>query len=615
MNKKNLYKKFKYMAISLFLSSSLFTITGCPEIEQEKTPQQNTQSSPLSNNSSVQTDKKVYNPEIGVNGGTRIDSTTSPPKTFNVYLATETSSTAVLGMVYEGLVETNAITTEVQGVMAESWTISPDNLTYIFKLRKGLKWSNGQPISVDDVVFTYKDIIDNKDIPNNYRDGMLVDGEFPKVEKIDDLTVKFTTKKPFAPFLRQLSAPIMPKHVLGNTTHKDKSGKVPFNQMWGLDTDVKKIVCNGPFKIDEYSAGQRVTLVKNPYYWRKDAKGGSLPYLDKYIFEVVKDLNVEVIKFKAMESSTLAVQGQDYELLKPLETKLNFTIHDYGPTTGTTFVMFNMTKAKDDKGKPIIKPYKTEWFRDVRFRRALAHAIDKSTIIRNVYRNFAVPQISDISQTNPFYNPNVQTYEYNLEKAASLLKEAGFKKNTKNELIDSKGNRVEFDLVTNKDNVNRDAICALIRADWEKLGIKVNYRPVLFNIMVQQIDQTLDWEAMMIGLTGDSLEPHSGINVWNPHGRMHMFNMGKDKGTTYEQWEWDIYNLFKEGSTTLDRAKRKEIYNKSQVLISQQIPFLYTVNTLGMMAIRNNIGNAFPSIHGGNSFIVNWNSYHHFLKP
>lgn len=204
--------------------------------------------------------------------------------------------------------------------------------------------------------------------------------------------------------------------------------------------------------------------------------------------------------------------------------------------------MFNQSTVKDEKGKQVINPIKSAWFKNVKFRQALAHAIDKESIIKSIYRGLASPQISDISQQNPFYNPNVTKYEYNLETAAKKLEEAGFKKNEKGQLQDPKGNVVEFNLVTNSGNMTRDAACSMIRADWEKLGMKINYKPIQFNTMVQKIDETLDWEAMMIGLTGSSVEPHGGINTWRLAGRMHMFNMGnpeqnkawKGRETSYE---------------------------------------------------------------------------------
>jgi len=577
--------------ISIFiLILGLFCVYGCQELPEE--------TAMVNSNIKIGIEPpKIHNPKIGKRGGKRIIATISPPKTFNVFLAAETSSTEVLYRIYSGLIATDYVTTELQPDLAEKWEIKPDKRTYLITLRKGLKWSDGKPLTADDVVFTYNDIINNPDIPNNYQDGLVIDGKFPVITKIDDLTIQFVTAKPFSPFLRGLADPIMPKHILGLTTKKDATGKLLFNQMWSLNSDVSKIVCNGAFKIGRYVPGQRVILVRNENYYKKDDKGNPLPYIDEVDFEIVKDIDVSLIKFKVGEIDSYSMRGQDYEMIKSEEKNGNFTIYNAGPTTGTEFIMFNMTTAKRENGKPIINPIKTAWFKNKKFRQALAHAIDKDTIIRSVYRNLAISQISDISHQNPFYWPNVHVYDYDLTKAAKLLESAGFTKNKDGELIDAKGNKVEFDLITNTGNNVRDAICSIIRQDWRELGLTVNYRPVQFNVMVQQIDETLDWEAMMIGLTGSAIEPHGGINVWRRKGHMHMFNMGAKKGTSYEPWEKEVEQLYEQSAMTFDLAKRKELYNKSQEVIAEQAPFLFTVTQLRLGAVKNFIQNVFYTIY------------------
>jgi peptide/nickel transport system substrate-binding protein len=301
-----------------------------------------------------------------------------------------------------------------------------------------------------------------------------------------------------------------------------------------------------------------------------------------------------------------------------MQKKGKFEIVNLGPATGTLFVMFNQSTAQNDKGKPVVDPLKSKWFRNKKFRQALAHAIDKEGMIQSIYRGRALPQFSHISQLNPFYNPNTPQYDYSLEKAAAKLAEAGFTKNSNNELFDSEGHRVEFNLVTNAGNTMRDAACAILRKDWGKLGIKVNYQPVQFNIMVQQIDQTLDWEAMMIGLTGSAIEPHFGINSWKLDGRMHMFNMGHPaewegkkgkKGTTFEPWEKDVLDIYEKAAKEFDFEKRKQLYWKSQEIVADNLPFLYTVNSLSLVTYRQNLGNIFPTIHGGSGLgVINWNT-------
>jgi peptide/nickel transport system substrate-binding protein len=604
--------RFPKLITAGVLAVLLPLLAGCPTLQEDDA------SAALSIDSSKIKSLPLpekYEPVIGKRDGIRIISSTSLPKTFNAGLAAETSTTDVIGQMYLGLVTTNAITTKEEPSLAESWVLSPDKRTYTLKLRKDLKWSDGHPLTADDVVFTYNEIIDNKHIPSNYRDGHLIKDQFPKVVKIDDLHVSITTPEPSVPFLRGLSDPIMPKHIFEGTTRPDKDGRVKFNQMWGLNSNVKEIVVNGPFKIADYRSAQWLVLEPNPHYYLKDKQGNSLPYLKKFITIEVQDLSTEIIKYMAKETDALSLRSEDYDVLEPLQKKGKFEIVNLGPATGTLFVMFNQSTALNDKGKPVVNPTRSTWFRNKKFRQALAHAIDKEGMIQSIYRGRALPQYSHISQQNPFYNPNTPQYPYNLETAAQKLAEAGFKKNANDELMDAQGNRVEFNLVTNSGNTMRDAACAVLRKDWSKLGIKVNYNPVNFNIMVQQIDQTLEWEAMMIGLTGSAIEPHFGINSWKLDGRMHMFNMGHSsywkgkKGTSFSPWEEEVLELYEKAAVEFDFKKRKALYGKSQEIVADNLPFLYTVNQLSLVSYRQNLGNIFPSIHGGSALsVINWNT-------
>jgi peptide/nickel transport system substrate-binding protein len=213
---------FKKILITGLLCA--LTLSSCAEEGEENTTKEssNTSSSQPSTTTTTSdatstTAKVEYKPVIGVKGGKRTITSFSPPKTFNYYLAAETSSTDILGQMYAGLVYTDPFTKETKPELAESWEISADKMTYIVKLKKGLLWSDGKPITADDVVFTFNDIINNTDIPTNSRDGMLVEGKFPKVEKVDELTVKFVTPKPFVPFLRNsLSSAIVVRFHLTN---------------------------------------------------------------------------------------------------------------------------------------------------------------------------------------------------------------------------------------------------------------------------------------------------------------------------------------------------------------------------------------------------------------
>ncbi|MBI6546404.1 MAG: ABC transporter substrate-binding protein [Cyanobacteria bacterium NC_groundwater_1444_Ag_S-0.65um_54_12] len=550
---------------------------------------------------------EAIRPGIGRHGGTLTGGMISDPKTFNYVLAQETSSSTPLGYVFEGLAETNVFTGKMQPALAEKWTVSPDNRTYVFTLRRGLRWSDGHPLTADDVDFTFNKLVFNKDIPTDWRDIITIGDQLPTVKKLDELRIEVKTPKPFAPFLRTFGIlAIMPKHILAETVQRNdpKTGKPVFNQFWTVSTDVTKIPGSGPFIFQEFVPAQRLVYRRNPYYWRFDSAGNRLPYLAKLVIVIVKDQNAGVLKFQSGETDILFIdaplRGQDFAAMKPQEPAGNFTIYKAGPDFGTLYLTFNQTVDVNAQGKPYVDPIKQRWFRNRSFRQAIAHAIDKLSIIKNVYQQLAIPQIGPESQTSPFYYDKVPVYEYDLAKAQQILTAAGYKKDSSGVLRDAAGHPIAFTLNTNSENNERKAMAQILKTDLDRLGMKVKFQPITFNVLVEKTAHGLDWEAIIMGFTG-SLDPALGRNIWNSGGRVHMFNQ---KLPTSRQWqaqpfEKEIDDLFEAGATTLDEAKRKAFYDKFQVIVARELPYLYIVNRVQLYPMRNVFGNVMVTPIGG----------------
>ena len=290
--------------------------------------------------------------EVGKPGGSLTRSAISGPKTFNLAISTETSSTEILSYLFEGLTASSWLTAQMEGNLAERWESSGDGLVWTFELRKNVTWSDGAPFTADDVLFTFQRIIYNDDIPASARPGLTIrylDEETQQwqrgeidVAKIDDHTVRFTLPVPFAPFLRTMGTPIYPKHVLEK--HVDDGS---FTSTWDVGTDPSQIIGTGPFTIERYDVGERIVLRKNPLYWKKDDAGNALPYLDQVVYLVVQDIAAAVLKFQAGETDILGVTGDQYPVLKPEEAAKNFTLLRQGPNFGTTFLAFNQNRGKN----------------------------------------------------------------------------------------------------------------------------------------------------------------------------------------------------------------------------------------------------------------------------
>lgn len=540
----------------------------------------------------------LINQNNGQTNNQIVTSVIGDPKTFNALLSKESPN--IFGLTYEGLVSKNSITGKTEPRLAKSWEISDNGLEILFTLRDNLKWSDGQPLTVDDVVFTYNNLVFNEEIPSNVRDYFRIgkEGKFPIVQKVNEQQVKFTISEPFAPFLDSTQQAILPKHILEKTLVKDSKGKLKFLSTWGIDTPPDQLVVNGAYKLESYSTGQRVIYQKNPYYWQKDQQGNQLPYIDRIIWQIVENTETSLLQFRSGSLDGIGISPEYFSLLKKESQRGNFTIYNGGPAYGTQYISFNLNTGKRE-GKPLVEPYKSRWFNNVNFRKAVAYGIDRQRMINNIFRGLGSPQISPVSVQSPFFNNNLKDYEYNPEKAKQLLLKSGFSYTQIGQLIDDQSNEVSFNLITNAGNRIREAMGSQIKEDLSKIGIKVNFTPIDFNLLVEKLDNSLDWDCILLGLTGDN-EPHSP-NIWFTDGELHMFNQRKKDLSDRQiaDWEKAIEKLQIEGARELNQTKRKEIYDQFQEIVNEQLPFIYLVNPYSLYAARNKIeGIQFSALEG-----------------
>lgn len=519
------------------------------------------------------------------------------PKTFNYVLSNEASN--IFSYTYEGLTTEDGLTGETIPALAESWEISSDGLQITFTLREDLQWSDGEPLTVDDVVFTYNQLYFNEAIPTAIRDIMRIgeSGALPVVEKIDDRRVTFTIPEPFAPFLRNTGLAILPAHALQESVETtDAQGNPRFLSKWGSDTNPAEIICNGPYTVASYAPGQRVIFQRNPYYWRKDDAGNPQPYIQELVWQVVESTDNALIQFRSGGLDIIGVTPDYFSLMKREEERGEFTIYNGGPASGTTYLTFNLNQGSRN-GTPLVDPVKSRWFNQVAFRQAVAYAIDRDRMVKNIFRGLGEPQNSPISVQSPFHltpEEGLPVYDYNPEKAKELLLSAGFQYNALDQLLDADGNRVRFTMITNSGNETRRAMGEQIVTDLRQIGIQVDFLTQAFNTVVSKLSNSLDWEACVLGFTG-GIEPNSGANVWLPNGRSHHFNKAPQpgdepiEGRVVSDWEEEIGRLYIQAARILDEEERKAIYAQTQTITQENLPFIYLVNPLSLSAVRDRI--------------------------
>lgn len=540
--------------------------------------------------------------EIGKYGGSLVASTIGEgPKTFNPFNTKDNISAMMSEIMYDGLLTTHPVTGQPIPKLAKSFSVNGND--YIIHLRHGIKWSDGKPITADDVVFTWQNIIFDGFGNTSTRDSIIIDGKLPTVKKIDDYTVEFKTPQPFAPFIRMLSTSIAPKHIFEPAV---KKGKEYFETFLSTNIDPKILVTSGAFKLKEYVPAQRVVFERNPNYYMINKNNQKLPYLDKLVYLIVGDINNEVLKFEGGELDTIGLQGANVARFKELEKHSNFKVYNLGPDTGTMFVSFNLNNRKDKNGKYFVDLKKQRWFQDKNFRQAVDYAIDRKNMVLNIANGLAAPLYTAESLNSIYLNKNLKPYDRNIEQSKDLLKKSGYWWDKKGHLMDKFGNHVEFNLFTNAGNTEREAIGVMVKQDLEDLGMKINFKPIEFNSLVNKLVNTSDWDIVIMGLTGSPLEPNGGKNVWMSNGTLHMFNQrpaGYTKDDRYP-WEKELDYLYTQGALATTFEARKKFYDEYQKIVYEEKPFVYIYSPLRITAIRTKFKNVFPTSLGGVTYNI-----------
>ncbi len=547
----------------------------------------------------------------GVRGGRLMVASFADPKTFNPITANESSSQDIYRFLFASLLGYDTPSQSVEPGLADWWTNSPDGKTWTFRLRKNLRWSDGAPLTADDVVFTWN-VICNPKIDNVVRDSFIINGKTFTVTKVDDLTVKVVTPEVYAPFLENFGAgvPIIPKHILEAAVTNGT-----FTSAYGTDTPAKDIVGSGPFIIQEYKPAQYTVLARNPYFFEVDSNGQRLPYLDNVVYSVVPDMNAVSLRMLTGESDADDfVMPYDYDRFKAAADKGVFKFVEPGIGLENSFFWFNEnTNVNPTTGKPHVDPAKLQWFRNVKFRQACSYAINRQAIINSVYSGRAIPAYGFVTPGNKkWYDPNIQKYPHDPAKALELLKEIGIeKRNGEDFLTDAEGHKIEFVLNTNTGNDARQKVALLIQSDLQKLGMKVIFQPIEFNTLVNKIDVTYDYDCVLLGLGGGGTDPSSSMNVIKSSGFTHQWFPRQKKPST--PWEARLDYLMDAQMKTLDFNQRKKDFDEVQEILAREVPMIFTVTPYYYAAIKSNIGNLRPTALS--YYRVTWNAEELYFKP
>ncbi|MDQ3906964.1 MAG: ABC transporter substrate-binding protein, partial [Acidobacteriota bacterium] len=554
------------------------------------------------------------------------------PKTFNYITASdEASNTVAFFLLSSRLVEFDSDKQDYAPALAESWKTTADGRGVDVTLRDGLKFSDGEPLTSDDVAFTLRALYDERVPSPIYRDAM----------KIGDKSIGITVTDPrhfTLTFPEAVNVPegymsnlaILPRHTLepllgkgadasSNSNAAANSNAKPngaassaFAEAYGVTSDPKSIVTSGKFVVESSAPGERVVLARNPNYWKKDSAGNQLPYIDRLTLEVIADESNAVARLRQGTLDIFdRVRPSDFGSLR--NGTGNVRGYDLGPGLYADDLWFNMNTGKNEQGKPYVDPVKLAWFSDARFRRAVSHAIDREHIAQNVWLGLASPLYGFVTPGNRVWAAtDLPKDDYDLNKSRTLLQEAGFVvRGTAEapELYDAKGNRVEFTIIAPAGTKTRVDAAAVVQEDLRKLGMNVTVAPVENAQLSDRINHSYDYEAALYGTTATEPDPSSYSDLLRSGSPQHFWNPKQPKPAT--DWEARLDELTAQQARETDRDKRRQEFTEIQKIMAEQLPLIPLVTRHIAVAASTRIGNYRPSTLPPFSL---WNAEELFVK-
>jgi peptide/nickel transport system substrate-binding protein len=515
---------------------------------------------------------------MGQRGGTLTIDTIDNPKTFNPITQNEASSSAVTNLLNATLIDNSGT-----ALVAQSFEVSADQISVTLTLRSGIRFSDGTPVTADDVVFTLEEVIFNPQVNSTLKDAWQVSGQFPKVEALDSQTVKITAPVAFSGLLSALaSTPILPKHLVADAVQAGR-----FNSAWGVGTSPSQIAGLGPFRLQSFTPGQQVVLERNPYYWKIDENGTQLPYVDRIIMPIVTDDNVRLLRFSNGQTDIYPPRPEDIPVLRQQSSQGISVIVQPAGTVDSNVIAFNQ-----DTQDPDLRAL----FRDVRFRQAMAYAANRQGMISANLNSLGEPRYGPgISVT--FWigdQAGFPTFQFNLTKATELLDQIGLMMGADGWRQFANGRRVEFTLLTVQGSTVLVNDAVLFANDLAKIGIKANVRPLDLNAVIDQLvgTQPPQYEAVRITINGGDGDPNLLRSVYQSTGALHFWKYSDGSGQDVPDWQLQVDQLLEEQAQSLDLSERFDLLSRFQTIVAQNQPMIFLYNAQGLEAYRSDrVGN------------------------
>ncbi len=474
--------------------------------------------------------------------------------------ASDSASADISGKIFNGLTKYDK-NLNIVGDLAENWKISQDGKEIIFFLKKGVKWHDGEELTAEDVIFTYKAVTDKRN-PTPYSSNY---GPVKEVKALGRYTVKVVYEKPFAPALESWGMGILPRHLL--------EGKEIFNSSLNRNP-----IGTGPFKFKEWITGQRLILERNQFYFE------GAPFFEKFITRIIPDPSTMFLELKFGGIDFMGLSPAQYKYYgQKSDFKRYFNVYRY-PSFGYTYLGYNL---------------RDPLFSEKKVRQAIAHAVNKKEIIEGVLLGYGSPINGPFPPSSWAFNPQVKDFEFDPEKAKKILSEVGWVRGSDGVLV-KKGRKFSFTLLLNQGNESRLKTAQILKEQLKRVGIEVNIRVLEWQSFLELVNKR-QFQAVLLG--------------WSLSRDPDLYDIFHSSKTLPGEFNFVSYRnpevdrLIEKARETLNREERKKLYWKIHSLIAEDQPYCFLYVPDVIIAVNKRIKGIEPAVIGI------WHNYIHWYVP
>jgi len=477
---------------------------------------------------------------------------------------TDGPSFEVAALLYNGLVKYDKDLI-LRPELAESWQYSRDCLDLTFKLRRDVRWHDGQPFTADDVVFTYETMISPR-TPTAYG------GDFKSVDSVkavDPYTVHVRYKNPNAKALQSWGIWMLPKHLLEEAAREGKLREAPQNRTNPVGT--------GPYLFKEWKSGEKVVLVANPNYFE------GRPYISRVVYRIIPSSATTFLELKAKgvdgaKLTALQFKRQtEYPAFRKSYTKYQYAANVY------VYLGLNLRDPR---------------FADRRVRQAFAHAINKREIIEGVRLGLAREATGPYKPGTWQYNQNVHQYPFDTAKARALLASAGWTATDSDGFLVKNGQRFKFDLLLAQGSDEGRKVSEIIQSSFKDLGVQVEIRVIEWAALLKDFIKKRNFEAVILawGITPDPDQ----YDIW------HSSKTSPDELNRIGYANAEVDDLLEKGRGTCVEAERKKYYDRLQEVLAEDQPIVFLYFRDGLPVVSSRVRGIVPAPIGINYNFNEW---------